>query len=194
MARAISRRLRASHDGTVKEQGHDVTRRDVIELVSEMVDRGAPVAANKTLQMAKTFFTWCVGRAIIDRSPCEGVKQPTREVPRDRVLSDDELGRVLRAAREIRGPYGGIVELLALTAQRREEVAQMTWDELDLEKQVWTIPGTRAKNGKPHIVHLSEAAIRAIEARPRMGALVFATADRPFRNFVHASRSSTRKP
>src|SRR5215211_4856488 len=126
MACAISRRLRASHDGTVKEQGHDVTRRDVIELVSEMVDRGAPVAANKTLQMAKTFFTWCVGRAIIDRSPCEGVKQPTREIPRDRVLSDDELGRVIKAAREIRGPYGGIVELLALTAQRREEVAQMT--------------------------------------------------------------------
>src|SRR5215217_3088313 len=114
---------------------HDVTRRDVIELVSEIVDRGAPVAANKTLQMAKTFFTWCVGRAIIDRSPCEGVKQPTREVPRDRVLSDDELGRVIRAAREIRGPYGGIVELLALTAQRREEVAQMTWDEPELDKQ-----------------------------------------------------------
>src|SRR4051812_30826329 len=68
---------------------HHVTRRDVIELVSEIVDRGAPVAANKTLQMAKTFFTWCAGRAIIDRSPCEGVKQPTREVPRDRVLSDD---------------------------------------------------------------------------------------------------------
>ena len=80
---------------------HDVTRRDVIELVSEIVDRGAPVAANKTLQMAKTFFTWCVGKAIIDRSPCEGVKQPTREVPRDRVLSDDELGRVIRAARQI---------------------------------------------------------------------------------------------
>ena len=172
---------------------HDVTRRDVIELVSEIVDRGAPVAANKTLQMAKTFFTWCVGKALIDHSPCEGVKQPTREVPRDRVLSDDELGRVIRAARQIGGPYGGIVELLALTAQRREEVAQMTWDELDLEKQVWTIPGTRTKNGKPHIVHLSDAAIRVIEARPRTGALVFATADRPFRNFVHAKPKLDKK-
>jgi len=109
------------------------------------------------------------------------------------VLSDDELGRVIRAAREIRGPYGGIVELLALTAQRREEVAQMTWDELDLEKQVWTIPGTRTKNGKPHIVHLSDAAIRAIEARPRTGALVFATADRPFRNFVHSKPKLDKK-
>ena len=110
---------------------HDVTRRDVIELVSEIVDR-APVAANKTLQIAKTFFNWCVGKAIIDRSPCEGIKEPTREIPRDRVLSDDELARVIKAARHIGGPYGGIVELLALTAQRREEVAQMTWDELDL--------------------------------------------------------------
>ena len=172
---------------------HDVTRRDVIELVSEIVDRGAPVAANKTLQMAKTFFSWCARRAIIDRSPCEGVKQPTREVPRDRVLTDDELSRVIKAARQIGGPYGGIVELLALTAQRREEVAQMTWDELDLEKQVWTIPGTRTKNGKPHIVHLSDAAIRAIEARPRTGALVFATADRPFRNFVHAKPKLDKK-
>src|SRR5215210_2071611 len=172
---------------------HDVTRRDVIELVSEIVDRGAPVSANKTLQMAKTFFTWCVGRAIIDRSPCEGVKQPTREVPRDRVLSDDELGRVIRAARQIGGPYGGIVELLALTAQRREEVAQLTWDELDLEKQVWTIPGTRAKNGKPHMVHLSDIAMRVLDAQPRTGTYVFATADRPFRNFVHAKPKLDRK-
>ena len=172
---------------------HDVTRRDVIELVSEIVDRGAPVAANKTLQMAKTFFTWCAGRAIIDRSPCEGVKQPTREVPRDRVLSDDELGRVIRAARQIGGPYGGIVELLALTAQRREEVAQMTWDELDLEKQVWTIPGTRTKNGKPHIVHLSDIVLRVIDARPKTGRYVFGTGDKPLRNFVHAKPKLDKK-
>ena len=109
------------------------------------------------------------------------------------MLSDDELSRVTKAARQIGGPYGGIVELLALTAQRREQVAQMTWDELDLEKQVWTIPGTRTKNGKPHIVHLSDAAIRVIEARPRTGALGFATAERPFRNFVHAKPKLDKK-
>ena len=173
---------------------HDVTRRDVIELVSEIVDRGAPVAANKTLQMAKTFFTWCVGKAIIDRSPCEGVKQPTREVPRDRVLSDDELGRVIRAARQIGGAYGGIVELLALTAQRREEVAQMTWDDLDLEKQVWTIPGPRAKNGKPHMVHLSDIAMRVLDARPRTGALRVRHRISPSGTSSMPSQSSTGSP
>ncbi|MFL5170161.1 MAG: tyrosine-type recombinase/integrase, partial [Microvirga sp.] len=77
-----------------------------------------------------------------------------------------------------------MVELLALTAQRREEVAQMTWDELDLEKQVWTIPCKRTKNGKPHLVHLSDIAMRVLDARPRTGSYAFGTGDRPFRNFV----------
>jgi hypothetical protein len=52
---------------------HDIKRRDIIELVSAIVDRGAPVAANKILKVAKTFFGWCVGKGLIDRSPCEGV-------------------------------------------------------------------------------------------------------------------------
>ena len=45
------------------------------------------------------------------------------------MLDDDELARILTAARQINGPYAGIVELLALTGQRREEVAQLTWEE-----------------------------------------------------------------
>jgi integrase len=164
---------------------HEIKRRDVIELVSEIVDRGAPVAANKTLKVAKTFFGWCVGKAILDRSPCEGVKPPTREVTRDRVLTDEELGRVIRAAQEIGRAYGGIVELLALTAQRREEVAQMTWDEVDPEKQVWIIPGTRTKNGKPHIVHLSHPAVRVIESQPRSGSYVLG-GEKAFTGFSRA--------
>src|SRR3954469_20084091 len=89
---------------------HEINKRDVIELVTSVVERGSPVAANKILKVAKTFFGWCVGKALIARSPCEGVKPPTREVARDRVLTDDELGRVIKAARQIGGAYGGIVE------------------------------------------------------------------------------------
>src|SRR3954453_6225683 len=126
---------------------HEIKKRDVIELVSSVIERGSPVAANKILKVAKTFFGWCVGKALIERSPCEGVKPPTREVARDRILADDELGPVINAAREIGGAYGGIVELLALTAQRREEVAHMRWDEVDLAKRLWNIPGSRTKNG-----------------------------------------------
>ncbi|MFL5094142.1 MAG: tyrosine-type recombinase/integrase, partial [Xanthobacteraceae bacterium] len=117
--------------------------------------RGAPVAANKALKSIKTFLRWCVGRAVLDLSPAEGVPLPTKLVARDRVLNDQELAQIIVAARKMDGPYGGIVELLAVTGQRREEVAGMRWDELDLARCIWTLPRSRTKNAKEHVVHLS---------------------------------------
>jgi hypothetical protein len=108
---------------------HEISKRDVVEIVAAIQQRGAPSAANKTLKSIKTFLRWCVGRAVIDQSPAEGVPLPAKEIARDRVLDDGELARVVLAARQIGGPYGGIVELLALTGQRREEVAGLTRDE-----------------------------------------------------------------
>jgi len=101
-----------------------------VEVVSAIEARGAPVAANKALKSIKTVLRWCVGRAVLDQSPAEGVPLPSKEVPRDRVLSDDELAGIIVAARRMGGAYGGIVEFLALTGQRREEVARLTWEEL----------------------------------------------------------------
>jgi hypothetical protein len=115
---------------------HEVTKRDVVEVISAIEQRGAPVAANKTLKSLKTFLRWCVGRAVLDQSPAEGVPLPAKEVARDRVLNDQELAQVILAARQMDGPYRGIVEMLALTGQRREEVARMKWDELELVKRV----------------------------------------------------------
>jgi len=105
-----------------------------------------------------------VGRAVIDFSPAEGISSPYREVSRDRVLTDQELAAVILAARRMPPPYGRIVEFLALTGQRREEVAQLKSDELDDKTRTWTIPGSRTKNKRAHIVHLSEPAWKVIEA------------------------------
>ena len=152
---------------------HSISKRDVIDLVNAVVDRGSPVAANKSLKVIKSFFNWCVGRAIVERSPCEGIRIPTVERPRDRVLTDRELAEIIRAARQLGGPYGAIVEVLALTGQRRDEVGRMSWDEVDLDYRVWTLPATRTKNDKPHIVQLSEPAVVVIGAQPRSGRFVF---------------------
>jgi integrase len=109
--------------------------------------------------------------------------------PVDRVLTNNELASVIRAARQIDGAYGGIVEMLALTGQRREEVAQMVWDEIDFNSRTWTLPGSRTKNGKPHIVHLSEACIKLIKRASRSGSYVFSISGaRPFQNFTNAKR------
>ena len=72
---------------------HEISKRDVVEVVTAIEQRGAPVAANKTLKMTKTFLRWCVGRALLDQSPAEGVPLPSKEIARDRVLDDSELAR-----------------------------------------------------------------------------------------------------
>ncbi len=168
---------------------HEVTKRDIIEIIAAIEQRGAPIAANKALKAIKTFLRWCVGRAVLDQSPADGVPLPTKEVARDRVLSDEELARVILAARAIGGPYGGIVDLLALTGQRREEVARSTWDEFDLVERTWTIPNRRTKNAKPHIVHLSDQSMTVLNGGTRDGPYPFsALGAKPFQDFSGAKR------
>ena len=169
---------------------HAIGKRDIVELASEIAQRGTPMAANTLLKVIKTFLNWCVGRAVIDASPAEGVPLPGKEVARDRVLTNNELACVIRATRQIGGAYGGIVEMLALTGQRREEVAQMVGDEIDFNSRTWTLPGSRTKNGKPHIVHLSEACIKLIKRASRLGSYVFSISGvKPFQNFTNAKRA-----
>jgi len=166
---------------------HEIGKRDVVEVISAIDQRGAPVAANKTLKSLKTFLRWCIGRAVLDQSPAEGVPLPAREIARDRVLNDQELAQVILAAREMEGPYGDIVELLALTGQRREEVARMKWDELDLAQRIWTLPKSRTKNGKEHLVHLSEQAITLLKRTDKKGPFVFSVVGtKPFQEFSKA--------
>src|SRR5246127_2051626 len=168
---------------------HQITKRDVVEVISAIEQRGAPIAANKTLKSLKTFLRWCVGRAVLGQSPAEGVPLPAKEIARDRVLTDQELAQVILAARKIGGPYGGIVELLALTGQRREEVARMKWDELDFVNRVWTLPKSRTKNGKEHLVHLSEQAITVLKRADKKGLFVFSViGTKPFQEFSKAKR------
>jgi integrase len=188
-ARATSQMLRRELASWSNRSIHEISKRDIIEVIGAVEQRGASVAANKTLKAIKTFLRWCVGRAMLDHSPAEGIPLPTKEVPRDRVLTDDELARVLVAAREIGGPYGGIVELLALTGQRRAEAARCVWDEIDLQSRIWTLPNQRTKNAKLHIVHLSDQAIAVLGRAKRKGSLVFSlTGACPFQDFGDAKR------
>ncbi len=169
---------------------HEITKRDVVELISGIEQRGAPAAANKALKSLKTFLRWCVGRAVLDQSPAEGVPLPSKEIARDRVLDDTELARIILAARRVGDPYGGIVELLALTGQRREEVARMPWDELDLARRTWTLAKSRTKNAKTHMVHLSDQSVAVLKRATRQGPVVFSIlGTKPFRQFSVAKRS-----
>jgi integrase len=147
----------------------EITRRDVLDLLDRIVDNGKPIAANRTLSAVRKMFNWAVARDMLGASPCAGVKPPTPERARDRVLSDDELRLVWQAASKIGGPFGLLVQLLALTGQRRNEVAEMQWSELDFEARLWTLPRERVKSGETHQVPLSGAAISILKSIRRIG-------------------------
>jgi integrase len=168
----LLRRDMVSHWGS--KSVHDIKRRDVIDLVNLASQRNAH-AGYRLLKTLKTFFRWCVGRAILDVSPAEGIPSNWKERSRDRLLSDAELTEVIKAARQMSGPFGGIVEFLALTGQRREEVARLSWHEIDEDARTWCLPGARSKNERAHIVHLSQEAWAVIEGLPRTDGYVFAT-------------------
>ena len=135
----------------------EITRRDVLDLLDRIVARGAPVTAIRVHAILTTLFRWAVDRGIVAVSPMAGLPAPAGKKPRDRVLSDQELAEVWRTAEAIGWPFGPCVQLLILTAQRRDEVARMRWREVDLDRAVWVLPSERAKNGREHEVALAPA-------------------------------------
>jgi integrase len=144
----------------------EISKRDVIELLDSKVDEGSPIMANRVLATIRRLFGWCVERGILETSPCVGVKAPAPERSRDRVLSDLELRFVWKACDNIGWPFGPLTKLLILTAQRRDEVSEITWSELDLNAQVWTIPRERTKNDVAHEVPLSDEVVEILRSTP----------------------------
>ncbi len=196
--RILERELLPKHG---KKSIHIVTKHDVLSVLEGIRDRGSPIMANRALAAIRKLMNWCVSRGIIDTSPANGISQLSKEVSRDRVLSREETRAALISAKKMGYPYGNIVELLFLTAQRRDEVGEMRWSELDLDNAAWTIPAQRAKNGKAHDVHLSKDALTSLSSIPRFVSadnvesdLVFTTTGTsPFSGFSKAKTALDKK-
>lgn len=132
--------------------------------------RGGKVAmARRCHAYVRAMFGWAKGRGLVPRNPFAGIPFEGREVRRERVLSDAELGEVWRAAGGLGWPYGDFVRFLLLTLQREAETAGLRRDELSEDLALWTVPGARTKNGRAHVVHLSEPARAILRAAPRVG-------------------------
>jgi integrase len=150
----------------------DITRRDVRDMLDGIIASGRPAMANRAFVVVRKLFGWAIERDIVMMSPCASIKKPSVEQARDRVLDDTELRNVWIAADQVNEPYGALIKLLMLTGQRRNEVSEMTWGEVDLEARLWTLPKERSKNKQTHSIPLSEPAIAILQALPRRGDLV----------------------
>jgi integrase len=159
-----------------------ITRADITRVLDDAKKRGAPYMAHNLLQTIRPMFNWAIERGVygLDASPCDRLK-PGRVIGkkalRTRVLADDELFALWRAASRLPYPSGAFTKLLALTGQRRTEVGSMRWREIDLVKREWSIPAERMKMGAPHVVPLSAEAVAILKELPRLkgGDFVFST-------------------
>jgi integrase len=154
-----------------------ITKADILDVVDAASERGALYQANRIHAHTRKFLNWCAQRGMIEANPILGIAGPSRERARDRVLADDEIARIVKAVTAEPFPFGPFVLLLLATAQRRGELAEMRWSQIDRDAGVWKIPAHLAKNGKPNTVPLSPFALRALDAVPRFEAcdLVFST-------------------
>ena len=144
----------------------EIKKQDIIKLIDQITDGGSPVAANRILAFLKRFFNWCVERDILEVSPALSIKANTGEISRDRVLDVDELLSLWTIEGKLNYPWGAILKLLMLTGARLKEVSEVTWDEISLEEQIWSIPSSRTKNSRPHQIHLSTQAIQILRSLP----------------------------
>ncbi|MEM9626895.1 MAG: tyrosine-type recombinase/integrase [Pseudomonadota bacterium] len=129
-----------------------------------------PINANRARANLSAMFSWAMGEGLAPRNPVIGTNKAAEEKPRERVLTTDEIIVVWQATSSA-SDFDRLVRLLLLTGQRREELASMRWSELDLEKCHWLLPSERTKNGRPHMVPLSDPTlailtnVRRIEGR-----------------------------
>lgn len=108
---------------------------------------------------------WCLPGS--ERNPARGLTRPKFDNKRERYLSAEEAGRLLRAAGRSRNPQlRPIVGLLLLTGARVSELLHAEWRHVDIERRSWLIPVS--KTGRSRYVPLSQAAIDLIEVLPRV--------------------------
>jgi integrase len=148
---------------------------DIHGLLDELIDAGHPYMANRLFAHTRKFFNWCAERQWINEPPTKNIKQPADEEARDRILGGDEIKLFWLACDDLGWPFGPFLKLLLLTGQRRNEVAGMKWQDIDLDLAVWTLQKEATKSKRQHAVPLSKPVITLILSGPHTGEYVFST-------------------
>lgn len=168
-AAEAERALRLAFAKHLPSPASSLDKADVLEVLDGFTAAGKAPIASRTQAYGRACYRWAVKRGRLAANPFDGLPAVAGGAPiRDRVLSNKEVGAVWRAAGTLGFPFSGLVRLLLLTAQRREEVAGLCWSEMSADLSTWTIPKERAKNGRAHTVHLAEAARAELLTLPRI--------------------------
>ncbi|MFI8667358.1 tyrosine-type recombinase/integrase [Qipengyuania sp. NPDC077410] len=153
---------------------NEISRADIVKVMDEYSDR--PARRKDIHSVLRKLFNWATDREDIEVSPLAGMKAPKAVPARRRVLDDKEMVALWKASEKAGWPWGAFVRMLILTMQRRQEVAEMDWSEIDIDACRWVLPAARAKNDEEHIIPLSKLAMKELNRlSPKPSGLVFTT-------------------
>jgi integrase len=168
--RTVSDRQRTLHRLVYPKLGarqiDDIERKDIVRLLDKIEDENGARMADITLAYLRKVLNWHAARTEY-RSPIVRGMARTKpaERARDRILSDDELRKVWKAAGKMQNAFGSYVRFTLLTAVRRTEAVRMRRSELE-RGDLWVIPAARYKTKRDHAVPLSQAARDVLQAMP----------------------------
>jgi integrase len=162
-----------------------IKRSDVAKLLDQIEDRNGSRMADLVLAFVRGIAHWFASRDDAYVSPFVRGMRRHQNGARSRILDDDELRAIWKAA-EANGHFGALIRLLLLTAQRREKCAKMKF--ADVADGVWTIATAEREKGNAGSLALPAQALAIIEAQPRLGEnpYVFAGRGLGCRNFTHS--------
>jgi integrase len=167
-----------------------ITRAEVALRLQGIVKAHGRVAAARARANLLALLAWAQREGIVENNVALATNNPALGLPsRERVLEDTEVRAIWKACGA--DDFGAIVRLLLLTGQRRNEIADLRWSEVDFDAAMITLPPTRTKNKRLHVVPLSDAALAIIKELPHEAArdLIFGAGDRGFTTWSHAKRT-----
>jgi integrase len=167
----LERYWQALHDRPLES----VSRREIVALLDRLAVEHGGVAADRAKAALSNFFGWALERSYIDASPVQNISRRAANGSRDRVLSEAELLAIWRITGD--DDYSRILRLLILSAQRKSEIGDLQWPEINFERQQIELPGIRTKNRRPHLVPLSKTAIEILNAVPHRSKRTFLFGD-----------------
>lgn len=145
----------------------EVTVTDILAITDKIKNRGADQMALQARNVLKRLFAYAIAREKIRFNPAAAIESKfiAQARSRDVALTTEEIGRLLRAIYQssMRRTHKLALHLLILCMVRKSELIEAKWEELDLEKAEWSIPGERMKKDKPHLVTLSRQAMAMFE-------------------------------
>jgi integrase len=147
-----------------------ITTRDVFKLHHDLGTATGKTIANRVVELLRAMFNRCQIMKIVDLpNPAEGI-QPYKEVTRDRFLQGDEFKKYYEALENESEQNRDFFMLALLTGARKTNVLSMKWQDVNIEQEVWRVPGEISKNGQPMLIPLTLQALVILKRRKETSA------------------------